>query len=198
MDKEETLVCCTCGEGYSYNPSGVMGVYSYLTRVSVPSIGSVEGNPLFSSLPSKISVTNVNLGLGLVSTSVTSPTTTPKKMKTIEDDAEEDVFLMKPTPPTSEEVIALNGLLVKAKQHNSEFRLLTNHKTLSTYSSVSAANAIHMQCHQRAVSADRSHKNPKTEWEGSTLRNSRVKCNCLLPLVGYGSINTSSYEVRYE
>jgi hypothetical protein len=48
----------------------------------------------------------------------------------------------------------------------------------------SAGNAIHISCHQRAKQADRTHpKAPKSEWEGASLRNNRVKCNCALPLI---------------
>jgi hypothetical protein len=48
----------------------------------------------------------------------------------------------------------------------------------------SAGNAIHISCHKRAKQADRTHpKAPKSEWEGASLRNNRVKCNCALPLI---------------
>ena len=49
---------------------------------------------------------------------------------------------------------------------------------------VSAGNGIHVNCHRRARQADRTHpKAPKSEWEGTALRNSRVNCNLILPLV---------------
>jgi hypothetical protein len=49
---------------------------------------------------------------------------------------------------------------------------------------VSAGNAIHSSCHSKARAADRHHpKAPKSEWEGASLRNSRVNCNVVLPLV---------------
>lgn len=49
-------------------------------------------------------------------------------------------------------------------------------------SSVAPFNVIHLACHHEAVRADRSMRVPKSEWEGATLRNSRVACNSLLPL----------------
>lgn len=49
-------------------------------------------------------------------------------------------------------------------------------------SSVAPFNVIHLACHHEAARADRSMRVPKTEWEGATLRNSRVACNSLLPL----------------
>jgi hypothetical protein len=57
---------------------------------------------------------------------------------------------------------------------------------------VSALNAIHIQCHARARQADRNHpKAPKSEWEGASLRNSRVNCNVILPLVSSRSSQVS-------
>ncbi len=49
-------------------------------------------------------------------------------------------------------------------------------------SSVAPFNVIHVTCHHEAARADRSMRVPKTEWEGATLRNSRVACTSLLPL----------------
>ena len=49
-------------------------------------------------------------------------------------------------------------------------------------SSVAPFNVIHVACHHEAARADRGMRVPKTEWEGATLRNSRVACNSLLPL----------------
>lgn len=62
---------------------------------------------------------------------------------------------------------------------------LANRRRDSHYTTtVSAANAIHISCHAKARQADRNHpKAPKSEWEGATLRNSRVNCNVILPLV---------------
>ena len=57
-------------------------------------------------------------------------------------------------------------------------------RDMSYTTTVSACNGIHIQCHARARRADRNHpKAPKNEWEGATLRNSRVNCNVILPLV---------------
>lgn len=49
-------------------------------------------------------------------------------------------------------------------------------------STVAAFNVIHVSCHHEAARADRAMRVPKSEWEGATLRNSRVACNSLLPL----------------
>mmetsp|Transcript_24340 Transcript_24340/g.36776 ORF Transcript_24340/g.36776 Transcript_24340/m.36776 type:complete len:1632 (-) Transcript_24340:3-4898(-) len=60
----------------------------------------------------------------------------------------------------------------------------SNRKTYQVTTTVSAGNAIHCSCHSKARSADRNHpKAPKSEWEGAKLRNARVNCNIILPLV---------------
>jgi hypothetical protein len=57
-------------------------------------------------------------------------------------------------------------------------------RSSSYITTVTAGNAIHCSCHARARSADRNHpKAPKSEWEGASLRNSRVTCNVILPLI---------------
>merc|ERR1719464_1998284 len=62
---------------------------------------------------------------------------------------------------------------------------------------VSAGNAIHISCHVRARQADRNHpKAPKSEWEGASLRNSRIQCNIILPLVSSRSSSVSLVSVE--
>ena len=63
--EEELLTCVVCGEGYEFDPEGVLGEYSYVARQSVPQIGSAEGAPLFNYLPSSVSP-DADLCLGLV------------------------------------------------------------------------------------------------------------------------------------
>jgi hypothetical protein len=50
------------------------------------------------------------------------------------------------------------------------------------FTSVSHFNVIHVACHAAAKAADASLRQPKREWQGATLRNGNVLCNCLLPL----------------
>ena len=267
-DEEEALICVVCGEGYEFNPEGVLGEvreayteaftrgakrqtdedralgnttyksdershdkkarllevrrttatyftrrcrflvantvsnvvnhllprdslrssqYSYATRISIPSIGNVEGAPLFNNLPAAIS-SDADLGLDLVTTSVAGA---GAKRRKGDDEAEISVRPTKPEPLTQVQLDSLSALLLRARGHKKEHARLaaTPSKTLSTYSTVSAANCIHMACHSRAVAADRSNaKAVKSEWEGSQLRNSRVKTNIIVPLLGYGSV----------
>ncbi|KAH8065027.1 hypothetical protein JL722_1923 [Aureococcus anophagefferens] len=49
-------------------------------------------------------------------------------------------------------------------------------------SSVSAMHCIHVSCHRDATRAERSLRSPRNEWDGATLRNSRVLCNSIVPL----------------
>ncbi|KAL3921400.1 MAG: hypothetical protein SGILL_002765 [Bacillariaceae sp.] len=65
-------------------------------------------------------------------------------------------------------------------------------RDMSYTTTVSACNAIHLTCHERARIADRNHpKAPKSEWEGASLRNSRANCNVILPLVSSRSSRVS-------
>ncbi|EOD21681.1 hypothetical protein EMIHUDRAFT_207692 [Emiliania huxleyi CCMP1516] len=52
------------------------------------------------------------------------------------------------------------------------------------HTTVSHFNTIHVRCHREAATAERSLKQPKQEWEGATLRNSRTRANGLLPFWG--------------
>jgi len=62
---------------------------------------------------------------------------------------------------------------------------------------VTAGNAIHISCHAKARLADRNHpKAPKSEWEGAALRNSRVNCNVIFPLVSSRSSSVSLVSVE--
>ena len=58
----------------------------------------------------------------------------------------------------------------------------SRHFTYST--TVTAGNAIHCSCHAKARTVDKNHpKAPKNEWEGASLRNSRISCNAILPVM---------------
>ncbi len=126
-EDEDPIVCCTCGEGYSYDPASVLGMYTHSVRVSVQGLGMVEGNGLLRAH---------------------SPGGARK-----------------------------GRILAELRRFSSDSR------AHSVWTTTSAGNVIHVSCHARAVKADRNHaKAPKSEWEGSTLRNSRCKCNAVLPL----------------
>jgi len=59
-------------------------------------------------------------------------------------------------------------------------------------SNVTHFNLIHLSCHMNAVKAEKSMKQPKSEWEGATIRNSHTKCNNWIPIRG-GSVTDGDY-----
>jgi hypothetical protein len=181
MDEEDdAVVCCVCGEGYTFQPNEVMGVYAFASRKSVQSLGTVEGNTLFPSLPQQIDATML-------------PDKDSKKQKLAVVDENSGLKV------GSGRVEKLQNLLKRALKGCHMKPASSNSRSLSVYCTVSASNAIHSTCHQRAAQADKKHpKDPKGEWQGATMRNSRVKTNCLLPLKGYGMVNEVQYVESIE
>lgn len=72
-----------------------------------------------------------------------------------------------------------------AKATASELNLRSSSRRTTMYTtSVSAGTGIHLSCHRRARAVDRNHpKAPKSEWSGAALRNNRVSCNIIIPLI---------------
>eukprot|EP00939_MAST-03C_sp_MAST-3C-sp1_P001281 g1281.t1 len=63
------------------------------------------------------------------------------------------------------------------------------------FTTVSSYNPIHVACHRNAARADRSMRPPKSEWEGAELRNSRTRCNGLMPIRSCASnMSNSDFE----
>lgn len=158
LEDEEGLVCSVCQEGRTLQPSELLGLYGYVKKVSVAvdqcgSRDNIDGSTLLRTLPSSV----------------------PKSLdgthaadqwyvagKAAGDDLRD----------TQRSAFSL-GSSVSSSRRNTYYT-----------TTVSAGNAIHFSCHQRARQADRNHpKAPKSEWEGAALRNSRVNCNVILPLV---------------
>jgi len=52
------------------------------------------------------------------------------------------------------------------------------------YTNVTNLSLVHCACHAAASRADRALKQPRSEWDGATLRNQNIRCNNLLPLLG--------------
>jgi hypothetical protein len=70
-------------------------------------------------------------------------------------------------------------------------------RSCKVVTSVTAFNLIHFSCHAEACKADRALKQPKSEWDGAALRNSRVSCNGMLPLRGPHSMD-EAYRIAVE
>ena len=157
LEDEEGLVCSVCQEGKSFQPSELLGLYAYVKKVSIPpeQCGSRD---------------NID-GTTLLRT---LPSTLPKSLAG--SHAAEQWY---PAGKAAGEDLR-DG-------RGSAYSLsssISNRRNSYYTTTVSAGNAIHFSCHAKAREADRTHpKAPKSEWEGAILRNSRVSCNLILPLV---------------
>jgi len=165
MDDEAGVTCAVCQEGRTLLPSELLGLYAYMKKVSIPSSqggarGDVDGTVLLLSLPISCPASLMNSNDGT------------------------DVLFQKARNAAN----ALEGSshALSAMSASSASASITGGSSRNNYyvTTVSAGNAIHCSCHKRAKAADRNHpKAPKSEWEGASLRNSRVSCNVILPLV---------------
>lgn len=158
LEDEEGLTCAVCQEGRVLQPSELLGLYAYVKKVTIQphkcgSAGSIEGVMLLVSLPSVLPPSLVNSKI------------------------DRDWF--RPAR------IAADALRKSSNVSSSSLSAtLPNRRPTQFTTTVSAGNAIHCSCHAKAKNADRTHpKAPKSEWEGASLRNSRVSCNIILPLV---------------
>jgi E3 ubiquitin-protein ligase UBR4 len=89
-------------------------------------------------------------------------------------------------PPSLHGSVHVEDWFSTAKVTSSEMATtaVSSRRTTAYTTSVSAGTGIHFSCHRRARAVDRSHpKAPKSEWNGASLRNNRVSCNIILPLV---------------
>lgn len=153
MEDETGLTCAVCQEGSTLQPSELLGLYAYVKKVSLP-ISQGGGQ-------SNVDGTNLLIAL---------PATIPESLA--------GTYIANEWYTTGRAA----GLDLKESSPLSS--LESTRRAINFSTSVSAANAIHCSCHTRARQADRSHpKAPKSEWEGASLRNSRVKCNVIIPLV---------------
>ena len=161
MEEESGVTCVVCQEGRTLQPSELLGMYAYMKKVTIPlSQGGdrtdIDGTVMLLSLP--ISCPRTLIG-SQNETFFTKGKTAAKALR-----------------GTSH---ALGAMAIAASISGNS----TSNRA-SFITSVSAGNAIHSSCHAKAKAADRSHpKAPKSEWEGASLRNSRVTCNVILPLV---------------
>jgi len=159
LEDEKGLTCAVCQEGRTLQPSELLGLYAYVKKVSIQpnkcgDKNSIEGSVLLANLPTFL----------------------PDSLKgtTIESNW---------FKPAREVGVGLKDLLDASSSYNSASSSGSRRASQFT-TTVSSRNAIHCSCHAKAKSADRNHpKAPKSEWEGASLRNSRVSCNIILPLV---------------
>lgn len=159
MEDESGLTCAVCQECRTLQPTEMLGLYTFMKKVTIPSNkgglkGSIDGALLLLSLPYSL----------------------PVSLRGTEVDKE----WFKPVKAAASSL--------KSTQHGAQTLSAASSSILSSRTSffvttVTAGNAIHLACHAKARTADRNHpKAPKSEWEGASLRNSRVSCNVILPL----------------
>ena len=162
MEDEVGLTCAVCQEGRNYQPSEMLGLYAFMKKVSIPhnkggARGAADGALMLLSIP---------------------PRQLPESLSGSDADIEWyqpslDLAALLKVSPYGASALAVSSSSV-----------MNSRSSCSLLTTVTAGNAIHCACHARARSADRNHpKAPKTEWEGASLRNSRVSCNVILPLI---------------
>ena len=176
MEDETGLTCVVCQEGNKLQPSELLGLYVYMTKVSIPynkcgGRGDVDGTLMLLSLPALL----------------------PSTLRGGE--IERDWF--QPARDTAESLRkTTHGATTLAAAAAAASSSVTTARPSHYVTTVTAGNAIHCTCHARARTADRNHaKAPKREWEGASLRNSRVTCNSILPLVSSRSSKVSLIDV---
>ena len=157
MEDETGLTCAVCQEGRTLQPSELLGLYAYVKKVSVP--------------PSQCGGSSFIDGKELL---MALPARLPESLA-------EDVMLCELWYPSAKTI----GIQLKEQNRTAAFGSAANSRRTTYFTTtVSAGNGIHTSCHVKARNADRNHpKAPKSEWEGASLRNSRVNCNVILPLV---------------
>ena len=155
LEDETGLTCAVCQEGRTLQPGEVLGLYCYVKKVAIPA----------NKWGTRAAIDGAALLMNLPSLP-TSLVGTP---------LEDQWFSL--AKSTGDSLRSSNSSYSNTSAGSSQ-------RPTHVTTTVSAGNAIHCSCHAKARSADRNHpKAPKSEWEGASLRNSRVNCNVILPLV---------------
>lgn len=156
LEDESGLTCAVCQEGRTLQPSELLGLYCYVKKVSIP----------YNKCGGRSHIDGAILLMDLPSSLPTSLVGTPM---------EKNWFVL---------AKSIGDTLRSATSSYNQTGSGANRRPTLVTTTVSAGNAIHSSCHSKARAADRHHpKAPKSEWEGASLRNSRVNCNVVLPLV---------------
>jgi len=160
MEDEKGLTCAVCQEGRTLQPTELLGLYAYMKKIVIASNRggdriSIDGTVLLHFLPHSL----------------------PDSLSG--SPIEGNWFV-----PAKSALEAMKKMSRGTTGMSSVTSSVSSSRPCNFISSVTAGNAIHCSCHARARTADRNHsKAPKSEWEGASLRNSRVSCNVILPLV---------------
>jgi len=173
MEDEKGLTCAVCQEGRTLQPTELLGLYAYMKKIAIPSNRggdriSIDGTVLLHYLPQSL----------------------PDSLSG--SPIEKDWFL-----PAKSAVEAMKKLSRGTTGISLVTSSVSSSRPCNFISSVTAGNAIHCSCHARARTVDRNHsKAPKSEWEGASLRNSRVSCNVILPLISTHTVEVPVMSVE--
>jgi hypothetical protein len=169
MEEESGLTCAVCQEGRTLQPSELLGLYAFMKKVTIQSSqgggkGDVDGTVMLMSLPLSC----------------------PRSLIGSQSES-----LFQRGKAAANALHGTSQALTAMAAATASFSSTSSSSSRTYYiTTVSAGNAIHCSCHAKAKAADRSHpKAPKSEWEGASLRNSRVTCNVILPLVSSKTSN---------
>ena len=166
IEEDNGLVCVICQEGRKNQPSELLGLYAYVRKVVVP-------------LEKCGSRSNIDGSVLLNSLSKCG-------LKSFADHREAKEWF--PLGKAAGEHLATSSSICLSSLGSRRSSVFTT--------TVSAGNGIHLSCHIRARQVDRTHgKAPKSEWEGAKLRNGRVDCNIIFPLVSSRSSKVSLMSV---
>lgn len=171
MADEEGVTCAVCQEGRTLQPSEQLGLYAYVKKVTIPPSQGVG----------KADIDGTSLLLAL-------PTTFPSSLMS----GDTSVLFQKARSTANTLEGSGHALGSAAASIGGGGSGSDSARSKYYITTVSAGNAIHCSCHKKAKAADRNHpKAPKSEWEGASLRNSRVSCNIILPLISSKSSTVS-------
>lgn len=152
MADEAGVTCAVCQEGRTLQPSELLGMYAYMKKISVPSSqgggkGDIDGTVLLLSLPTSFPNALVN----------------STDMEALFTKARSAAIALEGTSH------ALSAMSLSTSISGSGGGAASGSRTNVFLTSVSAGNAIHINCHKKAKTADRNHpKAPKSK--SSTLR----------------------------
>ena len=165
IEEENGITCAICQEGRKLQPKELLGLYAYITKVAVP----LDQGGARSSMDGSTLLKSLPLSLPL-------PLAGNKQIK---------------------EWFSIGKATAADHAITSSYCSSVGGRRCSLFTTtVSAGNAIHINCHRRAKQVDRNHpKAPKSEWEGAKLRNGRVDCNIILPLVSSHSSQVPLFAV---
>ncbi len=160
LEEETGLTCMVCREGYGCNPREILGAYINVRVVEGSKLSQLEGHSLVQE-PQKVQFEEY---LRQVSQQIE-----PYNRRNLRQRLIEEVNIAEPNSRSLQSASSDFG--GKQKEPGSLLILST-----------SAFNVLHFSCHRKATSTEKKLSNPKSEWEGAALRNSRMACNSMLPI----------------